>query len=111
MAKDGIYLSDHEPEMLTYLMLFNYFCTDKLDLEFEEHQLNTLEVTQAQELLHSVEYNNFEEFYSICKSAQYVMSCALVPFIHAMRENTLDLFEKQEKIPIQNLFKYLFFNS
>ncbi len=23
MAKDGIYLSDHEPEMLGYLMLFN----------------------------------------------------------------------------------------
>jgi len=33
MAKDGIYLSDHEPEMLAYLMLFNYFCIDKIDFE------------------------------------------------------------------------------
>ncbi len=31
MAKDGIYLSDHEPEMLAYLILFNYFLTDKID--------------------------------------------------------------------------------
>jgi hypothetical protein len=55
MAKDGIYLSDHEPEMLGYLMLFNYFCTDKIDFQLEEHHLNTQEITQAQELLHAVD--------------------------------------------------------
>lgn len=32
MAKDGIYLSDHEPEMLAYLMLQNYFLTEKIDI-------------------------------------------------------------------------------
>lgn len=48
MAKDGIHLSDHEPEMLAYLMLFNYFLVDKIDFELEEHQLSTLEVSQAQ---------------------------------------------------------------
>lgn len=85
MDRDGIYLSDHEPEILAYLMLFNYFSVDKIDFELEDHQMNSLEVTQAQEILHAVEYNNFEEFYSTCKGSHYVMSCALIPFIHTMR--------------------------
>ena len=33
MAKDGIYLSDHEPEFLSYLILLNYFLTEKIDFE------------------------------------------------------------------------------
>lgn len=91
MAKDNIYLSDHEPEMLAYLILQNYLLVDKIDFELEEHHLNTLEVTQAQEILHAVEYNNFEEFYTIFKGSHYILSCALIPFIHTIRENTIDL--------------------
>jgi len=73
--------------------------------------MKTQEVSQAQEILHAVEYNNFEEFYANFRGSQYILSCALIPFIHTMRENTFDIFEKSEKIPVSNLYKYLFFNS
>jgi len=30
MSENGIYLSDHEPEMLSYLLLFNYMAEEKI---------------------------------------------------------------------------------
>jgi hypothetical protein len=48
MAKDGIYLSDHEPEILSYLMLYNYLTVDKIEVELDENHLRTMELSQAQ---------------------------------------------------------------
>lgn len=32
MAESGIYLSDHEPEILSYLQVFNYLSDEKIAL-------------------------------------------------------------------------------
>lgn len=33
MNDSGIYLSDHEPEILSYLQLYNYISDEKIPLE------------------------------------------------------------------------------
>lgn len=34
MDANGIYLSHHEPEMLSYLRFFNYLAEEKIPIEF-----------------------------------------------------------------------------
>lgn len=59
MQKDGIYLSDHEPEMLAYAMLYNYLAVDKIEVNLDESHLQTQELSQAEEVLESVSENSF----------------------------------------------------
>jgi hypothetical protein len=41
MAENGVYLSDHEPEILSYLQIYNYLSEEKINLELPEILQNT----------------------------------------------------------------------
>lgn len=41
MHESGIYLSDHEPEIIGYLQLFNYLSEEKISLELPEILVKT----------------------------------------------------------------------
>ena len=47
MEANGIYLSHHEPEMLSYLRFYNYLAEDKIPVEYPEIIGNTPEYTRA----------------------------------------------------------------
>ena len=111
MAENGIYLSDHEPEMMAYLSLFNYLAEDKIPLEMPEMLEESAEVERAHEAIRAVEATNPEEFYSVFRSANYVLACALLPLVHVLREATLEQLSKGGRIRAKDLHKHLLFSS
>lgn len=47
MKGNQIYLSDHEPEIMSYAILYNYFAKDKIELSISDECAETMEVQQS----------------------------------------------------------------
>lgn len=63
MEENGIYLSHHEPEMLSYLSFYNYVAIDKILIEYPETLLNTPEITKSHDILDAVDKRDYKTFY------------------------------------------------
>lgn len=55
MSENGIYLSDHEPEILAYLQIYNYLAAEKIPIELPEIVQGTPELTKVHEILLALE--------------------------------------------------------
>lgn len=85
MDNNGIYLTHHEPEMLSYLRLFNYLAEEKTAVEFPEILGETPEFTRAQEIIEAVHQKDPKQFYDLFNMSDFVYSCALIPIVQALR--------------------------
>jgi hypothetical protein len=59
----------------------------------------------------SIEKKDAESFYHHFNSSDYILSCALIPFIHELRESILEEITKGERVSSINLSKHLLFDS
>lgn len=108
---NGIYLSDHEPQMLSYLHLYNYLAVDKILVEYSELIIETMQFTHSGEFLEAVENCSLEGFYTGWKHADYVLACAMVPFVAVIRENCLEMMAKGGKIDGEDVWRMMLFDS
>jgi hypothetical protein len=66
---------------MAYALLCNYLLVDKVEFEVSEECADTVEVQRALEVIETVEKCNYEEFSRCFVNSDYVLACALVPFV------------------------------
>jgi hypothetical protein len=111
MEANGVYLSHHEPEMLSYLMIYNYLAEEKIAVDFPEIIANTPEFTKAQEILEAIHKKDVKLFYELFKTCDFIFSCALIPIIHTLRETVLEDISHGGRYPAKDLYQWLLFKN
>lgn len=54
MKQNQIYLSDHEPEIVSYCIIYNHYGIEKMDLNISDECAETREVQRALGLISNV---------------------------------------------------------
>lgn len=100
MKQNQIYLSDHEPEIVSYCIIYNHYGIEKMDLNISDECAETREVQRALGLISNVQKCEFQEFYTEVSNGDYLLACALIPLIHEIRENFLKLLNNKKRVAV-----------
>lgn len=71
----------------------------------------TPEFTKAQDIIESVHQKDPKQFYDLFNMSDFVYSCALIPIVHALRENIIEDIAHGGKHPVKDMYKHLLFES
>lgn len=112
LAESEIVVSGNEPEMVSYHILLNPESNPNSSLT--EELIQTSEVNTAHDILHSLETNNHQSYFKTLQQCDYLMACAILPFLDDMRMASIkELIGKLggRMESLENFWNTLFFDS